>query len=197
MASGYLFIDGRDPDAIFQSGNAGIVTDLAHESSGVDLGSLYASGNSGITTGLKSKSGVDIGSLFALPSGSLPISGQTFLGTNSVAGGFSTSIINFNVNSSTWAVVGSTSDTSGSVPSGATSVKVTYTYVSGSTAGSVTNPMSSTTTLTSTTLDSYVHLSAAVSSPASANYSVNVEFMNSAGSVISNTTFTYFPQTSG
>lgn len=195
MASGFLFIDGRDPDNVFASGNAGITTKLKHASSGADLGSLYASGNSGITTGLKDAAGVDIGSVFGLPVGSLPIQGETFISVPTFAGGISTSILDFNCNNATWSVTGSYSNASGSIPSGATQCEVTPTYQFGSTGTSITNQMASFATLTTTTYTCQLHLTSSQSSPINATYGMTVQFKNSAGSVISTTTFTFYMNT--
>jgi hypothetical protein len=195
MASGFLFIDGRDPDSVFSAGNAGITTGLKHASSGTDLGNLYISGNSGITTGLLSETGADIGSLFGTSVPALPFNGTTFTSEPTFAGGISTAILNFITNNATYSITGSHENTSGSVSSGAAFAKVTVTYVSGSTSTIITNPMSALTALSGTSQAMNLHLTAPQTSPISATYSVLVQYYNSAETLISSTSCTFFMDT--
>ena len=196
MASGWLFIDGRDPDNVFTAGNAGITTKLEHQTSGSDLGSLYAAGNSGITTGLLSQTGADIGSLFATSTPSLPINGELFTSDPTQAGGISTALLIFNTNNASWSVTVAFTGASGSIPSGATKCKVTPTYVTGNTGTSITNALASMTTLSGTNESCQLHLTAPQSSPITATYSILIQYENSAGSIISSTTCTFFMDTS-
>lgn len=196
MASGFLFIDGRDPDSVFTAGNAGITTGLKHASSGTDLGSLYISGNSGITTGLKDSAGNDIGSIFGTSVPSLPINGETFTGKPTQAGGISTCIMGFSTNNATWSVFGAFTNASGSVPSGAAFCKVTTTYISGATTTSITNALSSMTALSGTTETCQFQLSAPQASPVQSVYNVLIQYYNSSETLISSTSCTFNPDTS-
>jgi hypothetical protein len=148
----------------------------------------------GFNVGL-AKNGTDFSSIFGAPVTSLPIQGEQFNSVPTFAGGISTSFLDFNCNNATWSVTGSYSNTSGSIPSGATQCEVTPTYQSGSTGTSITNQMALFTTLTSTTYTCQLHLSSSQSSPINAVYGMMVQFKNSAGSVISTTTFTFYMNT--
>ncbi len=197
MASGFLFIDGRDPDSVFASGSSGVTTGLKHASSGADLGTLYASGNSGITTGLKDSAGNDIGGVFALPAGGVPINGSTYNPGHTTAGTTSSCTFEFATTNATWTVLFPTGGTvpspaSGSIPSGATSVSFAWTQgTPASPAATITNGAVSPTALTSGTLDIQANIShTAPGSGQTSTGTVTVKYYNSGGSVISTTVFT-------
>lgn len=199
MASGFLFIDGRDPDAVFAAGNAGITTGLLHASTGVDLGSLYASGNSGITTGLHAASGVDIGSIFAVPSTSLPINGGTYTTTLTRDGtaGARASVKFVISGGNTWALTSSglagqadpgTNFASGSLPAGSVNIMFTTANATG-TAQTLGTTGSQMAVSSNPSLEAFV-ASAGTIGTANGSIQVTVVFYNGAGTAISTTTYT-------
>lgn len=191
-------VNGTDLAAIFgaKAGSTAAATGI--NSNGTDLNQLLmalADGQAlGHTVGI-AVNGTDLSSIFGVPSGTLPINGQTFISTATQAGGISSANLDFITNNSTWSVANSHSNTSGSIPSGAAKCQVTVTYVAGSTATSITNPLSSMTALTSSNADVNLHLTAPQSSPRNATYTILIQYANSAGSVISTTTCTFYMNT--
>lgn len=193
-----LLVNGVDVASIFAAKGPHTANATGWKSNGTDLNATLlalADGNEiGYNTGAESN-GADFRTIFGVSPGSLPIQGQTFTSDPTFAGGVSTAILDFVTNNSGWSVSGSYSDTSGSVPSGATKCQVTVTYVSGNTGTSITNPLSSMTALTSTNETVQFHLSSAQSSPINATYTITIVYQNSAGSTISTTTCTFFMDT--
>jgi hypothetical protein len=197
MSTG-IMVNGTDLANIFGAKGASTAAATGIKVNGTDLNQLLLAKADGqaisYATGIK-VNGTDLNAIFGAPITSLPINGQTFTSQPTFAGGISTSNLYFNTNNATWSVTGSYSNTSGSIPSGATQCRVTVTYVSGNTGGSVTNPFSSMTALSSTTQSANVHLTSSQSSPVNATYSVKIEYANSSGTVISTTNCTFYMNT--
>lgn len=194
MASGFLFLDGRDPDNVFTAGNAGITTGLKHASSGTDLGQLYASGNSGINTGLKNASGTDIGSLFSASGTAPSFNGGTYTSPVNLAGSTYSSGLHFQTTSSGWTITNAAAGTtlaSGSLPSGCTNVIYTPTVVSSGGSYSSVNQASGSTAVSGSPQYqvSCAHIGSTPGTD-SATISLQVQFLNSAGAVITTGTCT-------
>lgn len=199
MTTGYL-IDGVDLASIFAAKGATTAAATGYKTNGADLNTQLLALADGQALGRNvgmTVNGTDLSAIFGVTGGTLPINGQTFVALPTQAGGTSTANLYFNCNNSTWSVTGSNSNTSGSIPSGATKVGVTATYLSGSTNSTVTNNLPAYTTLTSTTESLNIHLTSSQSNPINATYSVTIIFQNSAGSTISTTTCRFYMDTAG
>jgi hypothetical protein len=198
MATGWS-INNKPVEAIFGSKGAHTAQTTGYQSNSVDLNQSLLALQDGVSVGFATGMEVasnDFENIFGTPSGntSLPINGQTFNGAPTQAGGFSTCQMYFNSTSSSWSVTGTQSNTSGNVPSGAASLSVQFTYVSGSTGAQVNNLAK--TNLSGTTINGNVKLTSSQSSPITANYSVSIVFYDSSGNAISTTTCNFFLVTS-
>lgn len=148
----------------------------------------------------------DLSSFFGVPLNTLPINGASYSAGAVTSSSSVTASLQFQIATSGWAVVQiekgiSTTLASGSVPTGAVSCQYTDTWqnASGDTgAGTVTNQMSTYTTITGT--NQLIAVALSVAGGGGTKQSTHTEVIsmkNSAGSVISTTTITFVVQVTG
>lgn len=176
---------------------------------GNDLANIYASiiyGTAASATGI-TKNGADLNTIFAkigTANYSLPLNGTTWTAGHTTAGTSSTSAIGFTTNNSQCQVIdpnfGANDSPIYAIPTGATKVRFTMTLVSSSGSGTtLTNDASGFVALSATVLNAKVSTfrpPPATNPPQNATYSVQVDYQNAAGTIISTTTFRLVTQTS-
>lgn len=208
---------GVDLDSIFSPYLAGTTKARATGimKNGTDLNNLYANiiyGSAVAATGIKSE-GADLNTLFCTGANyALPINGQTYTSTVQVTGSPASATIGFAiVSGASWSVNASNSRgvpgpqvlASGSIPTGATTVKFTWgTYTVGAShgdaGGSTTNGAASATSISSNPIATYTTLANASNSGSrDRQYPFTVDFYNSGGTNISHSVCTLIADTEG
>lgn len=214
MTTGFRTSSGADLDSVFVAYSSGTKAGTTgfRTSAGQDMADRfqpYTSGQKASTTGYRNSAGTDLCNLFQYVnagSTALPINGQSY--SNSVfvpAASSGTVTFQFRLTSATtWDLFvqrtagcsggpPTGTQTSGSVPSGAATVRYTPTYLA---AGGDTGPSTVTNSAASATaLAANVNIGlqlggTGTSSPKQSTYNIKVEFLNSSGTVISTTNFT-------
>lgn len=178
---------------------------------GTDLNALYAPliyGSSAAATGIQSQE-ADLNTLFAAKGTAkyaLPIDGQTFTSIDAApAGGASTAHLNFQIGTSGWTVVATSAhgspstDASGPVPSGATSIQITDTWLNSpgdTNAGTTINTCTSYTTIPSTGTVGCEITEGSSATTGQTTHRLVITMKNAGGTVISTTTTTFVCETS-
>jgi hypothetical protein len=198
--SGYRNSAGADTDDLFDPDveDNGYVATFMRDSNGNGLHYASASyGTPGAAIGYRDANGNDVGPQWAAKgtaSYALPINGNTYTAAYSTAGSVSTAGLYFHSSTSGWSISGATTSASGAIPAGATQVKYSWSWISGNNPpnNGDTNQAASWAAITSS--DVYLYLSnfqGPGQSQQTGRYSVNIQYANAAGAVISNTTI-YF-----
>lgn len=155
----------------------------------------------GFNSGL-SKNGTDFSAIFGIPTGNtpLPINGQAYVATDNNAGTTNSAQLNFVTNNSAWSVNdlhggaggGNLVVASGSIPTGAVAVLMSWSQTSGS-GNTVSNGASAWTTLTGTnvTLSSTASNVGHGAAATGGTISITIQYRNSASTVISITTTSF------
>jgi hypothetical protein len=207
--------NGVDLDSIFAlyaSGTHPAATGI--KVAGTDIATRYqplpgtAASATGILTG-----GADLNTLFSTTASTpLPINGQTYTSNVSIVSGTASATINFAITSgSNWAINASNTRgvpapavlASGTIPSGAVTVKFTWgTYTVGAghvdAGGSTTNGAASATAVSSNPAAVYTTaLNASNSGSRDRQYPFTVDFYNSGGANISHSVCTLICDTEG
>jgi hypothetical protein len=210
---------GVDLDSIFDLYVAGTTKARASGEfvASSDLSNRYANiiyGSAAAATGIASQ-GADLNTLYAAKGTAnyaLPINGQTYTSNVSIVSGTASATINFAITSgSNWAINASNTRgvpasavlASGTIPSGAVTVKFTWgTYTVGAghvdAGGSTTNGAASATAVSSNPAAVYTTaLNASNSGSRDRQYPFTVDFYNSGGANISHSVCTLICDTEG
>lgn len=213
---GYPTVNNVPLDQIFDlyvSGTKAALTGYTVRIAGVDvdlrdlLAPIYL-GTSAAPTNYKVNN-ADLNTIFAKKGTAqyaLPINGNSYSAAVFTTGAGKTAALSFNAATSGWTVQKNEAGTtttlaSGSIPSGATKVKYTDTWLNapGDTGtGSPSNGAAAFTTLTSTYISATDSIGVAGGGGTKqSTHSMNIQFQNAAGSVISNTTITFVVMADG
>ena len=194
-------VDFANRYAPYTSGTKAEVTGM--EVNGTDFNSIFAASGSapGPANGSLNVTlqGASISATATVPPSTIAANGGTYslgVSTGTVGTAASGSITFQLTNATTWAVSYSYAGTpnfngspvTGSIPSGAVSVQYTATFVQ----GTVVTPTNTAPTFTTIgTGGQYITIGGGTKTSETIDYSMNVQFKNAAGTVISNSTFAF------
>lgn len=191
-----ILSNGSDLANIFAAKGATTAAATGIYSNGTDINQLLLAIADGVSVGFNTGievNGTDLSAIFGKLSGSLPINGQSINGTTTLAGSTYACGLQFSSTNSSWSVTtaaGATTITSGSVPSGATTVQYGLTVTNGSPA--TVNQATSFTALMGSALAASISVARLVGQPTvAAKATLTIQYKNSAGTVISSTSCTF------